>query len=294
MLHFEDIVLGQGAGSGCVRCKGESTETLRDQAEIVCEIRDVARTWGAKPGPNLTLTGAEPFHHPALGQIVADAVNAGAQRICLDSDCAALGSAETARTVLDSGVRHMQFTLLGSTPALHDALLGRPGAFEATMNGVSTFVEIARAGEVPVHVSARLPVCHHNLRDLPMIVTAAARAGAAKARLVIEDPGLDLRSAAPWVEAACDSGIVNSLWVEVQGVPHGLAGGWELHLASIYRQVPGAKSSRCETCSLNDVCGGATLGACAEVTAAFRPPADATRMAECVRRGFDPPGCDHV
>jgi hypothetical protein len=295
VLHFENIVLGEGGRCLCTRCPGEvRAETLRDVGDIVNEIREVARAWGTRPGPNLMLTGAEPFHHPALPEILATAVCSGAQRIGLDSDCAALGSAHEAEAILESGVRHLQFTLLGSSPAQHDALSKRPGAFQETMGGVSTFIAVSRAANVPVYVGARIPVCHHDLRDLPTIVTAAARAGASFARVAVEDPGLDLRSAAPWIQAACDSGIVNGVWVEVQGVPYGLAKGWELHLSSVYHPVPGVKSVRCETCPLTSVCGGATLGARPEVTSAFKAWPEAACLAERIHHGFHVPGSSDV
>jgi MoaA/NifB/PqqE/SkfB family radical SAM enzyme len=184
--------------------------------------------------------------------------------------------------------------LLGSTAALHDGLADRDGAFASTLRGVKTFIETAAEEAISVHVTARVPVCRHNLHDVPSTVISAAEAGASAVYLIIEDTDLDLRAAAPWLEAACDSGVVNSAWVDVEGMPVGLALGWELHLASLYRSVAGAKSSRCATCALNDVCGGAVRGATNAVVSSFRPPADAHRLAERIARSFEPPECEHA
>jgi len=293
VLRFVDIVLGAGGGNQCRRCRGVEPETLRDTADIIADVRKAARAWHTTPGPNLSLTGAEPFHHPALAEIVADAVAAGAQRIRLDSDSHALASPVTAKTVVAGGVRHLQFTLLGSTAPLHDSLSGRAGAFESTMRGATMFAETASEAGIPVQISARISVCRHNLRDISAIVTAAAKAGASLVHLALVDQRLELPTAAPWIGAACDTGIVNSTWVEVEGMPFGPASGWELHLASIYRPVVGAKTAVCGPCPLEKVCGGATDGAGDAVVAAFRPPAGADQFAARINRGFEPPMSAH-
>lgn len=293
MLRFVDIKLGEAGGTECRRCHSAAPETLRDATDVIADIRDAARSWDTSPGPNISLTGAEPFHHPAIAEIVAGAVDVGVKRVRLDSDASALATVDAATAAIDAGVRHLQFTLLGSTAPLHDSLCGTAGAFESTLRGVAAFAEAASKASVPVLVSAHVPVCRHNLRDLPTTVTAAARAGACLVRLALADRRLELPLAAPWIGAACDTGIVNSTWVEVEGMPFGPASGWELHLASIYRPVAGAKTAICGPCPLDKVCGGATQGAGDSVVAVFRPPADADQFAARINRGFEPPASAH-
>ena len=157
------------------------------------------------------------------------------------------------------------------------------------MRGVRTFAEAAGEAKTPVQISVHVPVCRHNLRDCPAIVTAAAKAGATLVHLEVVDPRLELPSAAPWIGAACDTGVVNATWVEVEGMPFGPASGWELHLASIYRPVAGKKTAICEPCALNDVCGGAIRGAGDAVVAVFRVPADADELAARIKHGFSAP-----
>ncbi|MFA5844458.1 MAG: hypothetical protein WC971_06480 [Coriobacteriia bacterium] len=289
MLHFAEVPIGRAGALHCRRCTTGGGETLRDVSDVAADIAAAVRDWDDGAGPNVSLTGIEPFRHPALADLIAEAVRVGAVRLRLDTDCAALGAPETARATIDAGVRHVRFTLLGSTPELHDALAGVPGGFAATMHGVRTFVETAAETETPVHVAARVPVCRHDLHDLPGTVTAAARAGATSVLLVVEDTDLELRSAAPWLGAACDSGIVNGTWVEVEGVPYGLAPGWELHLAWLYRPVASMKSALCGPCPLDPMCSGAVPGAADSVTSAFRPPVDARSIADAVSRGFSYP-----
>ena len=234
MLRFSDIVLGTGGEVRCHRCHGPATEAFRGIDAIKSDIERVSRPWSQGPGPNLALIGAEPFRHPAIADVLESALTAGAQRIRVESDAAALQTPEAVGSALKSGVRHLRITLLGSTEALHDALAQATGSFGATLLGAASFARGAKEASLPVHVTARVPVCQHNLRDLPAIVDAASRAGVCTVLLAVTDGGIDARSAAPWLEAACDTGVVHATWVEVEGFPDALAVGWELHLASAY------------------------------------------------------------
>jgi len=288
VLRFADILLGEGDAVGCRHCRSQHTVTLRDASEVLADVRTAARTWADGPGPNLALTGAEPFAHPALASIISACADAGVERLRLDSGCAALSAPEVAREVLHAGVRHLRFALVGSNGDAHDPLLGTAGAFEQTMRGVASFRAAAAEMGVAVHVSARVPVCRHDLGDVPGIVARAAEAGAAGVLAHVTDPRLELPSAAAWVSTACDTGLLNATWVEVEGVPLCLAGEWHLHLASNHRPVAGTKSAACTGCPLDSVCGGATRGATHAVTAALRPPADADRLAARIRHGLYP------
>lgn len=294
MLTFAEVVLGHAGDTPCRRCAGTAAVSLRDASDVIEDVARVAAACAGSAGPNLALGGAEPFSHPDLETILHAAVAAGVRRIRLDTAAAGLDSDATARRVLQSGVRHLQVDLLGSNAASHDSRVGRQGAFAAALEGLARFARAAKALGVPVQASVRVPVCRHNLTDLPAIVTTATEAGISYVRLVLNDPTLDLWCAAPWLEAACDSGIVYTTWVEVEGLPFGPARGWELHLASLYHPVEGAKSPACSVCALNDVCGGAMHGALGSVTGRFAPPTDASAMAEAVGRGLDPaPGGSH-
>ena len=289
MLKFVDIVLGQSGSPRCTRCHSVGAETLRDAQGILENMRQAVNAGAGSSGVNFSFTGAEPFHHPALFELLDAAAAAGASRMRLVSDAHALVDPETAERALRSGVRHLEFALLGSTAELHDSLTGRRGSFEDTLAGAESFINVALKGTTRVHVTARVPVCRHNLHDTPEIVTLAAKTGASAVLLTIDDVDLDLRQAGPWLEAACDTGVVYRTWVEVEGVPYGCASGWELHLASMYHKVDGEKAEACRECPLASVCSGAMSGASGRVLATFAPPADAARIAERIFHCFEPP-----
>ena len=288
MLEFANIVLGESGAPRCARCHRAEAEAIRDASIMLEAIGEATRAWPDGPGPNLSFVGAEPFHHPALFELLDASVAAGASRIRLESDAHGLMAAETAERALRAGVRHLRFPLLASTAELHDSLTGRRGSLNDTIAGVGSFIDAARQSGTAVHVTARVPVCRHNLHDTADIVALAKKTGAKSVHLTIDDSDLDVRQAAPWLEAACDTGVVYATWVEVEGVPYGCACGWELHLASLYREVAGHKPDACRECPLAEVCSGAMPGASARVLATFAPPPDAAHIAERIARGFNP------
>lgn len=262
---------------------------MRDAGDVIAEVECVVSSWEGAPGPDVSFGGAEPFSHPALPDIVAAAVRVHVQRIRLETDAVALGHADNASAVVTSGVRHLRVTLLGGSPGVHDALAGEPGVLERTLAGIGGFVQAAERAAVEVAPSVRVPVCRHNVRDVPAAVTAGIDAGAGSALLVVDDDGLDLRGAAPWLEAACETAVINRRWCEVEGVPYCLARGWELHLAPTYRAVAGAKPASCASCELTAVCPGGIPGVAPDVMSAFTRPPDAPALASAVARGFAAP-----
>lgn len=266
---------------------------LRDTSAILEDITEAVEGWSGGAGPNLALTGIEPFNHPELDRIIRAATAAGTKRLRLDTNATALGTREVSEAVFEGGVRHVQFPLLGSTSEAHDMLTGSAGGFAATRRGVETFAAVAADAGAKVQVGARVPLCRHNIQDVSAAVATAAKAGASYLVIAVQDEHLDLGSAVPWIEAACDTGVVDTVWVEVEGIPYCAVTGWELHLACVYRRIHGAKAPVCATCPLNDYCGGLVEGASERTLSALRPPRDAHGLAQKLARGFHPLESDH-
>jgi hypothetical protein len=258
--------------------------SYRPLDEVAAEIEDICAAWEGLPGPNVALTGAEPFGHPELPVLVSAAREAGCRRVCLDTDAAALRTTQNSGGSLMAGVRHLRWALLGGTPGVHDALLGTPGALGASVEGIRSFLSIAVAEDVPVSVSAVVPVCRHNVHDLPAAAGIAVDAGVGRVLLRVEDGGMDLASALPWIVAACDTGVVNGVWVEVEGIPFCLLEGYDLHLTDAVRQRPGAKTPVCAGCALDRACAGAPAGASVDQLALLAPPPFAARLVTSVLR----------
>jgi len=150
---------------------------------------------------------------------------------------------------------------------------------------MTAFGQAVRASGADAIATVLVPVCRHNAADLPAAVGAAVGAGATSVLLRVEDGGIDLKSATPWILAACDTGVVNGVWVEVEGVPFCMLPGYDLHLASTVREARGSKPvSVCRACALDPVCSGGPVDASAETMSPFSPPPGAKRLAEAVSR----------
>lgn len=285
MIRFTEVPIGEGTPVRCGRCSGNEAEArYRPAAEVVAEARAVIASWSEGTGPNVRLTGAEPFAHPELPRIVSDVIGAGCARLAVDTDAAGLRSPGNASGAVVAGVRHVRFTLLAGTEGVHDALAGAPGVFDATREGVRSYRGAAEAAGLDVSVTALVPVCRHNAHDLPAAVGAAVECGADRVELRVSDGGMELRAAFPWITAACDTGVVNGVWVEVDGVPFCLLPGYDLHLADAVRARTGAKQPVCTACALDPVCGGAPDGASADQLAVLDPPDCAGVLAPRVLR----------
>lgn len=285
MIRFAEVTVGQGSGPSCTRCHGKREPyAYRSVEDVAHEIKALCDAWSEGTGPNVRLTGPEPFGHPQLPSLISAAAAAGCARIGVDTDAVALQSEGNARGALATGVRHVRFSLLGGSAGLHDALAGTPGLLDATMAGIAAYRSIAAQESTSVCVTAVVPVCRHNVHDVPAAAGLALSAGVDAILLRLEDGGLDLAASAPWLTAACDTGVVNGVWVEVEGLPFCVAREHALHLSDVVRARAGAKGSACERCALDSLCAGAPQGASADQLRELAPPPDAVRLARAIVR----------
>jgi hypothetical protein len=283
VLHFQEVSLGSGEGTRCELCHGPAETGAYTSASILASFVAQAILDAQKTGRNVAFTGPEPFDHPDLPSLVGMAASAGVARLRIDTDATALSNAANAAGSVAAGVRHLRVTLLGGSSATHDALFGKPCAFEAALMGMRAFVRAGQEAEVAISLTALVPVCRHNVRDLPAIVAVAGEVGAHSVLLRIDDGGVDLGAALPWITAACDTGVVNGVWVEVEGLPHCMAPDATLHLADTVRKREGAHGPRCGECPLAEVCAGGPVDASADTLASLVPPDGAAKLAARIR-----------
>lgn len=215
MLRFAAVPVGVGEPLGCVRCSGRGAPAYAPSAEVIACIATAIESWEAVPGPNIVLCGPEPFAHPQLPQLVAACVARGVQRVCIETDGGALAVRANAEGVLASGVRQLWVRVLAASEPAAGDLSGRPGLLGSAKAGVQAFLEAAKTRGTTVTVTAVVPVCAHTLEALPGSVGELASWGVHAVRLVSSGPLPD--SAAAYVTAACDTGMVNRLWVETDG-----------------------------------------------------------------------------
>jgi hypothetical protein len=279
VLHFTEVRLGPGEGTRCELCHGPAETRAYTSASILTSLIAQAVLDAQATGPNVAFTGPEPFDHPELPSVVGMAASAGVARLRIDTDATALSNAANAAGSVAAGVRQLRVTLLGGSPGTHDALFGKPSAFEAALMGMRAFVRAGDEADVAISLTALVPVCRHNVRDLPAVVAVAGEAGADSVLLRIDDGGVDLGAALPWLTAACDTGVVNGVWVEVEGLPYCMAPDATLHLADTVRERDGSHGPRCGECPLAEVCAGGPVDASADTLASLVPPAGAAKLA---------------
>lgn len=212
MLEFVRIPVGTGRELRCSLCDPAQAPTYLPAEQVAASIAEAARHSGDPTGPNLCLCGPEPLGHPDLPRLVLSCRQAGARRIALETDGAALSIPSNVAGLLSAGVHHLHVRVLDADEARGDRLGGRPGKTRDALAGAAAFAEAARAAGIATVLTLRVPVCPHNLASLTGVVLQAASMHADAVRLL--SPGALPPSAGTVLAAACDTGMVNGVWVE--------------------------------------------------------------------------------
>ncbi|MDZ4063851.1 MAG: radical SAM protein [Coriobacteriia bacterium] len=218
MIEFAEITVGHDAGVGCVRCRPahHMIGSCRSTEEVVSDIASVVDGWDWGCGPNIVLLGCEAFSHPDLVDIVDCAVRAGVVRLSVRTNGAALADPSVAERFVLAGVRRIEVTLLAGSPEVHDRLTGSPGSFDAGITGMRAFVAASNSLGVGTTVSGLVPACEHNITGLPDAILAFAQAGASI--VTIDASRAKRRAHVPWLQAAALTGVLNTVWVSIEGV----------------------------------------------------------------------------
>lgn len=209
MIDLVTIAVGTGASAGCTRCAPMPDATYHSVPEIVAALA------AAHDADGVALVGPEPFSHPELPSVIAACRDADFSRIALETDAGALAVHGNAGGVLHAGVRHLWVRVLGAEDTTHDERIGRPGRAAAARIGVAAYRAAALDAGFPVVVTAVVPVCRHTLPELPAIVAEYGARGFDAVLLISAGPLPG--SAAAVIAAACDTGMVNRIWVATDG-----------------------------------------------------------------------------
>ena len=215
MIRFGSAEVGDGVALGCARCAMPRTPSYHSVADVARALTELAAGWSGTPGPNVVLGGPEPFAHPQLPALVASAIDAGFERIALETDGAALSVTENAEGVLRAGVRHIRLRVVATDEWRAAEFLPRPAVVSAARRGVTAFRSAAERAAVRAVVTAVVPVCTHTVDSLPSTIADLASWDVDAVRL--EAAGPLPPDAAGLIAAACDTGMVNRLWVETDG-----------------------------------------------------------------------------
>jgi molybdenum cofactor biosynthesis enzyme MoaA len=118
-----------------------------------------------------------------LAALMREARGLGFRRVTLITDATGMSQGSLAQTLVDAGMDAVVVTLHGAEAAMHDAAIGRRGAFSSTVRGVA---QALKSGLKTLEV--QIPVTRSNLAALPSTVQLALRLRASKIHLQIPTP----------------------------------------------------------------------------------------------------------
>ena len=217
------IDIGSGGLPSCGRCTVPSAQEYRPLADVAADIQSFVDSSVGTSGVML-LAGAEAFSHPSLPQIISTATSAGVQRIGVQTAGGLLGIGGNAQGVLHAGVRHFELHFLPGDDA--EPAPGIPGA----LDGVAELVRVSAAGGARIAISAVIIACRHTIQQLSSAVGELAAAGVAAVHIKVDPSAGTGPAATASVLAACDTGVVNAVWVDVSGLA--LPESHSMHIAS--------------------------------------------------------------
>jgi len=209
-LEVVRITIGCGGLPTCSRCSVPSEQEHRLLADVTADIESAVVTSVGRSGVIL-LAGTEAFSHPSLPQIISAATSAGARRIAVQTAGGLLGSGGNAQGVLHAGVRHFEIHYLPGDDA--ELAPGIPGA----LDGVAELIRVSAAAGARIALSAVITACRHTIQHLSPAVGQLAAAGVGAVHIEVDPSAGTGPSATASVLAACDTGVVNAVWVDVSG-----------------------------------------------------------------------------
>ncbi|MBI5489739.1 MAG: radical SAM protein [Deltaproteobacteria bacterium] len=140
---------------------------LRPDDEILAELRE-GRAEGAE---RAVLSGGEPTLHPRLPALVRAARDLGYRWVQIITNGRRLGYPAYLGALRDAGLCEVTFSLHGSCPAVHDAIVGVPGAFDQAFAGLRAALAASLVVSVDIVLNRR------NLADAPELIRRTLAAG---------------------------------------------------------------------------------------------------------------------
>lgn len=157
-----DLALTYGCDNACAHCYNErprAGETLsREDFKRV-----IAKLWGLGI-PHICFTGGEPTQYPHLKELIAYAEELGIITGLLTNG-RRLADAAYLAGLAEAGLDHVQITIESSVPAIHDKMVGAPGAFQETVQGIRNAVAS------PVYLVTNTTLTRHNEAGVEELVT---------------------------------------------------------------------------------------------------------------------------
>lgn len=167
---LSEIALTYRCQNRCQFCYASSPERGRRVREMsTAQVRLVIdRIYDEARCPTVSFTGGEPTLRDDLPELIAYAKGKG-MRVNLITNGLRCADPAYVATLAEAGLDSAQVSLEAGSAALHDAIVGRPGAFAATSQAVHT---LRQAG---IHTHTNTTLCAANRDHLEELVTYVRR-----------------------------------------------------------------------------------------------------------------------
>jgi len=169
---LSEIALTYRCQNRCFFCYASSPERGRDVREmttdevrmVIDKIVDQARV------PTVSFTGGEPTLRPDLPDLIAYAASRGMRTNLITNGIRCAEWAFVAR-LAGAGLKSAQVSVEAGDAETHDAVVGNPGAFERTLQGVRN---LKAAG---IHTHTNTTINRRNVHALPALIDRLAEMG---------------------------------------------------------------------------------------------------------------------
>jgi len=164
-----EIALTYGCQNLCSFCyasspyrEGEHRLMTTDQVKLVMD-----KIFHQAHVPSLSFTGGEATLRPDLPELISHGRDLGF-RVNLITNGIRLADQSFARTLVEAGLDSAQVSLEAGQARIHDAIVGRPSAFDATVAGVRNLLRLG------IHVHTNATLCAANLEAAPDLIRFVA------------------------------------------------------------------------------------------------------------------------
>ena len=169
-----DLAVTYRCNNDCTHCynlshpsPGSDLSRLELSTEMWKKILDKAWELGI---PHIIFTGGEPTLREDLPELIAHAESNG-QITGLNTNARRLSQDSYLKELVDSGLDHVQITLESGNPSIHDAMVGSPGAFPQTVQG------LRNALASPLYVMTNTTMLKTNVASIPETLDFLAEMG---------------------------------------------------------------------------------------------------------------------
>lgn len=251
MLYFKKIFLGRRCQNACRSCGAGGREAEPPKERIEAAIREAS-------AENVLFWGGEPLLRQDLAELVGLAARRGARRVKLRTNARGLDTGRL-QELLEAGVYFFEVKVAGPDADVHDAVCGRPGAYDETCGGLASIRRVTELRGAPLrpYLECTVPIVRENLPLLAFTLQSLLPYEPDRVHFELADPGLSLLKVVPPLRAALENAMFGKVWATTLGLPPCVMAGWEPH---VRENLPGAPSGRklkpCKGCVLREVCSG--------------------------------------